>query len=377
MVLNKLSREELLEKCEELGLSKYKSKNKQSLISLIEKKGEEKKKEKEKEKEKEGEEKEQEKKVVNKIDIYNDPEYLEAVKECSLFEESKDALHYKNIFCLKECYSVRSKSIDTIMKSYEKISPYIVNTLEEIFSYDKNKLCVLGKKHDGECNFNPNLFISNDIADKLKASLTTCIYSTPGNDDYIFKNRSSRLFPIFLSKTIERTIRDKKIKLSCAIPLREYTTPFMLATAYIDWICYIVNIHDITELINNKLEPQYKKFTEILKNKHKLFLNTKFKKYNRKLFDDTNKNTICTITHKLISVKNVSDVNRDNRIVIDPDDIQMGHVNPKNDKYFSIRGLNLVMMSRRGNELLGSNNFVEDKWIIDLQKITNNFLPSL
>ena len=55
----------------------------------------------------------------------------------------------------------------------------------------------------------------------------------------------------------------------------------------------------------------------------------------------------------------------------------MGHVNPKNDKYFSIRGLNLVMMSRRGNELLGSNNFVEDKWIIDLQKITNNFLPSL
>ena len=35
MDLNKLSREELLKKCEELGLSKYKSKNKTILISLI------------------------------------------------------------------------------------------------------------------------------------------------------------------------------------------------------------------------------------------------------------------------------------------------------------------------------------------------------
>ena len=35
MELTKLSKSELLEKCEELGLTKYKSKNKEALINLI------------------------------------------------------------------------------------------------------------------------------------------------------------------------------------------------------------------------------------------------------------------------------------------------------------------------------------------------------
>lgn len=305
-----------------------------------------------------------------KFDLYNNPEYITANIEAEQFENSNVANYYKDCFCLKECgdYKIR---LDTLCRDFENIEPYIYNSFEDVKSHRKKQLCVLGKNHIGNCCDKPVLFKKNIISDKLVKSVDSCIYTSPGNDDYIYKNRASRLHPIHIPKSIERLIRNKNKKLKCAIPLCEYSSPFMLATAYIDWICYIVNIKDIGQLEFLDLE-QNAKFISILREEHKTFLTNYFNQFNRKVFDENNY-TICVIAKNTVLMKDVSDPERDNRIVIEPEDIQMGHIKSRNDEYFSVRGTNIVMMSRYGNRVIGEDSFIENIWIEKLKNIIKNY----
>jgi hypothetical protein len=183
-----------------------------------------------------------------------------------------------------------------------------------------------------------------------------CIFQSPGNDQYIYKNRTSRLFPIPIPKSYERIINDKKNKLKCAIPLSDFTTPFMLATTYIDYMCYLLNVVDIHEhiLVN-------KKIIDVMKTDHKDFIIEYFQKYNRILFDISTKNTVCAITRNIILTKDIADITRDNRIDIKQSDIQLGHIISRRDTLFTIRGLNIVMMSREGNRIIGEENYIENR----------------
>ena len=178
------------------------------------------------------------------------------------------------------------------------------------------------------------------------------------------------LFPIILSSNDERLIKCKHIKLKCSIPLKEYSTPFQLATAYIDWFTYILNVQDMDTLIKdcNLWDMIHSSI-----NSHKLFLDKFYKLYNRNIFNKDTGYTICPIQKNILSIKNIADISRDNRININDMDVQMGHIHCRSDEEFTIRGTNLVMMSREGNRIIGEHSFINDKWIQKLQHIITNY----
>jgi hypothetical protein len=227
--------------------------------------------------------------------------------------------------------------------------------------------CILPKGHTGKCctKFN-SLFKKNSITDKLVGSINLAIYSTPGNDDYVFKNRSSRLYDNVLSSEEEKKIRDKTEKKKCAIPLKDTSSPILLAQAYFDWITYIVNIEDITEHLN--IENGSNKDILAMIHKNKEHLISVFGSFNRNVFNSSG-HSICVITRHPIKLSDVSDPTRDNRVNISDKDIQLGHNHPRTEEYVSIRGENLVPMSRRGNLIIGERVFTQDIWIDELKQI--------
>lgn len=290
------------------------------------------------------------------------------MKSSDEFKNSQYGLHYKNILCLKETNEKVRK--DTLTKTFKVMEKYIHNNLEEIIQHNQSKLCVLPKNHIGKCCSNPikDIFLKNKTTDKIIGKINLSIMSTPGADDYVFKNRASRLFPIFLTNSQEKMIKNKNTKLKCAIPVKEFTTPFCMATAYLDWLVYILNIKDIEKMF--KKSSKFLMFytqSHCLKH-HKSFLNKFFTTKNRFVFNNHGY-TICSIKRTVINVKDIADSERDNRIQVEPNDIQMGHLIPRCENEITIRGLNLSMMTRDGNRIIGENVLFQDDWIRLLKDI--------
>ena len=281
------------------------------------------------------------------LDIYKD--FTISCNEKELNE------HYLTLFCLKSTkYGPKQNNNNYINNSQ------ILKNRENL-----KHVCVLPKGHKGNCEINYNkIFKKSNITNKLIGSIQHGIYTTPGNDDYVYKNRASRLYPIVLTKEEELKIRDKNIKKKCAIPLKEASTPILLAQAYIDWMTFILNIIDINEYLNKN----YIMFNLINKGikQNKLYLKNIYP--NRNIFDN-NGNTICVITQNICLMKHFSDPLRDNRLIISDNDIDFSHNIPKNNLYVSIYGGNLVPMCRRGNLILGNKQFTDNLWINELQSI--------
>ena len=53
--------------------------------------------------------------------------------------------------------------------------------------------------------------------------------------------------------------------------------------------------------------------------------------------------------------------------------VQLGHNYPRSEKYVSIRGENLIPMSRRGNLVIGERIFTQDIWINELKQIVSSY----
>lgn len=291
-------------------------------------------------------------------------------EDASVFEDSIIGSHYKTQMCLKDVGSVAPSRESTLQKAYSKLtSKSRTNPFDEVKSHQLKRKCVLPIGHSGPCSCTMNLFKDNLTTSKIKGKIEQSIYSTPGADDYVIKNRDSRLHPIAITKGQERMIKDKNIKLSCAIPLKEQATPFQLSTAYLDYITYILNISDIDEFINKDSE-HYNLCIDILNN-HKLFLEEHYGIKRRKVFDSEG-HTICAVLGIRLSVSNLSDPNRDNRTDIRPTDIQMGHISSRCDDCYTVYGTNIVMMTRRGNLIIGEHSFIEDTWINELRSICSH-----
>ena len=270
--------------------------------------------------------------------------------------------HYHNIMCLKD--TIHGPSADD-----NECLPYLKDVIT-LDSRDNLKYkCVLPKNHSGNCSHHFNkLFINNEHTKKLISSINLAIYTTPGNDDYVYKNRSSRLFKYALSASEEKKIRDKTIKKRCAIPLKDASTPILLAQAYIDWFTYIINVKDVNIHLNPNA-PLYLSIIDML-NINKIHLTNVFS--NRTLFNELGQ-TICVITRNIVTFEDIADITRDNRQNIKDTDIQMGHNCPRNDSYVSIRGENLLPMSRRGNLIIGEKKFTDDAWIHELRAIISSY----
>lgn len=283
-------------------------------------------------------------------------EYQEFNDSINKFEKND---HYSNLMCLKDT------SFGPGYDSYN--DKFMINVNKMLGRKNLRHKCILPLGHIGKCchKFN-SLFKKNDITDKLTKSIDLAIYSTPGNDDYVYKNRCSRLYENVLSSIEEKKIRNKNEKKKCAIPLKDASTPILLAQAYLDWITYIINIKDIKEHLN--LDEDTNKDILSLIDKNKTHLISIFNGFNRKVFNEEGY-SICVITQNIIQLSDVSDPNRDNRINISDNDIQLGHNYPRTEEYVSIRGENLIPMSRRGNLIIGERVFTQDIWINELKNI--------
>lgn len=282
------------------------------------------------------------------------------VEWCESAKEHEKNEHYRNIMCLKPT--------NTGPRAPGHASPQGVTCLSGRTGL--KKLCILPKAHSGPCCGNlHSIFKPNQITDKIKRKIDLSIYTTPGNDDYVFKNRSSRLFAYAIDDIQEKQIRDKKVKKKYCIPVKDATTPTLMAAAAVDWYTFITNVEEIkhSHLKNN---DTVKIILQMLE-KNKIFL-TAF--YNpRRIFNDDG-NTMCVVTGKKVEITDIADIERDNRVNIMPTDIQMGHNECRSNKYPSIRGCNLVPMSRRGNLMIGEHSFTEDGWLNELLRVVNRHM---
>ena len=324
----------------------------------------------------------------SKIDMYNNPQYNICQQKAHDFETSDTGVYYSNVFCLKSCLNSKCRE-STIKKYYSEIKDYITNPFDEVLNYNQTRLCVLHKHHEGPCCSTPfsekNMLQKSRVCAKMETSINSCIYQVPGDTsgNSYYKNRASRLYPIVISSDtkfkIKRESVSSKIPKIC-ISLKEHTTPFLMATAYIDWVTYTIHIEGMEENILTTLEEPFMTWKKILQTQHAEYLHTYFKNRNRKVFEMKSgvRNTICAVKQNILTVSNFADTTRDNRIIIDQNDIQMGHILPRNNNEYTIRGTNLVMMTREGNRAVGENDYMDDTWILkDISILQNLCNPKM
>ena len=164
----------------------------------------------------------------SKFNLYDNEEFNKCKKDAQRWEEEYGP-YYKDTMC---CREVEGGCTDkTVEEAYEKIKPHICNSLEEVISHKQKPLCVLTPGHEGKCcsSFN-NLFTNKQFQNSM-----AWIFSTEGEDGYVYKNRASRLFPIAIPDSFEKKIKNKNHRLSCAIPIKNATTPLMAAAATWDY----------------------------------------------------------------------------------------------------------------------------------------------
>ena len=315
----------------------------------------------------------------NKFNKFNKMEgltnYQSFINSINQFEKNE---HYLNLMCMNDTKNGP--------KTNKKENDQYLNDVIKLDSRDDlKKKCVLPKGHIGKCCTNLNCIFKENVKkdqnehhehdeqnkktiSKLLSSIELAIFQTPGNDDYVYKNRSQRLYHTVLDSTEEKKIRDKNIKKKCAIPLKDASTPILLVQAYLDWMTYMVNVKGMS----GNLNVEASNYSSIM---NMLSLNKEHLKKvysNRKIFDD-NGHSICVITKQIINMNDICDPLRDNRVNISDSDIQMGHNCPRSEMYVSIRGENLFPMSRRGNLIIGDRVFTEDEWINELKKIISSY----
>ena len=296
-------------------------------------------------------------------DIFNHPDFVACQEHASNWEETHMHL-YSEIMCLKDVPDLSRTSV--IYEAFGKLKAFINNTIEDVLSHRKTHVCVRAKGHSGKCATGDNtayikkIITSNEILNKI-----SYLYITPGNDDVVYKNRSSRLFPIALSAALESVIRNKNIKLKCAIPLSEASTPWMIATNYLDYMTLLLNVKDIDSLadVNSDEYKELKTMTAI----HKLKIIDYFGQYNRKLFD-ADGYTICPVTRRLLTPEQFTITDR-----VSHNSIQLGHVIPRSNTQYTIRGMNVLFMTRRGNTILGDHSFIDDVWVHELKDIVKQY----
>jgi hypothetical protein len=300
--------------------------------------------------------------------LYENSAYKTCNEKAASWESDPEfGEYYRSILCAKPVKTAQNKEA-SLRTAFEHIQPHLHpdETIESVVSAVKSPICVLPKGHCGKCSFTPHNALFRELPDSLSGKVDTSIYSTPGNDDFVYKNRSNRLFPIALSGEQESLIRNKKEQLKCAIPLCDATTPLMQASAHIDWITQCVNVPEIRRNLSDIGDEGA--FVKML-DAHKTVLNDRFRRYRRQLFN-ADGHTICPVTAHQIRLADLASRD-DSRTNPRPTDIQLGHCVPRSDREFTIRGFNICMMTREGNRIVGDSPFCSDEWVERLRSIVN------
>ena len=274
-------------------------------------------------------------------------------------EQFESNTHYSDLMCLRE--TGQAPKYDESLARYT--DQFGLGNMRDNLKHR----CVLPEGHEGKCTHKYDFLLKDKkepTSEKLLGSIDLAIYSTPGNDDFVCKNRASRLYKVALTNEQEKEIRDKNEKKKCAIPLKDASTPILLAQSYLDWWTFIIHTEGIEGLLADT--PLAKSVMDMLKMNKQYLQNVVF--HNRQIFDNEGY-SICVIRRNRLKITDFADPTRNNRTEILDTDIQLGHCVPRSDNYPTIRGGNLIPMSRRGNLIIGEHLFTEDKWIEELQNI--------
>lgn len=290
-----------------------------------------------------------------KISLYSHPRYVTCLSHATAWEE-EHAAHYRSLICLKSVRSRRRQ--DTVVDAHGKIAHYITESCEDVMGRQQDFLCTLPVGHDGQCTHQPHtkMVTHSAIANKLD-----WIYTTPGDDDYIYKNRCYRLFPVVVSDETEKVWRNKTVKLKCAIPLREASSPLLMAAAYLDYMALILHVEGIGEYLS--ADYAHTAALRSLAATHMPNLVAYYGRYGRRILD-ADGFAICPVTRERITALQLG-----NNDIKDDNSIQLGHVVPRSESEFTIRGKNVLLMSRKGNRIVGDNIFTENGWIDELRSI--------
>jgi hypothetical protein len=250
-------------------------------------------------------------------------------------------------------------STEVVTEAHTKLEGKLTDTLDDVLAKRQAFLCVLPKGHPGRCDHTPHRKMIKNETIRCKLDW---IYTTPGDDDYIYKNRCNRLFPIVVPDELEKQWRNKTVKLKCAIPLREASTPFMMATAYLDYITLLLKSEGIEEFV----DMTYSNIDDLQANIdiHSSYLSSYYGAYNRHIFDEAGF-TMCPVSGDRIKAEHLA-----NNDIKDSTAVQLGHVIHRSETQFTVRGKNILLMSREGNRLLGDHNLLEDTWLNRMNQIT-------
>jgi hypothetical protein len=235
------------------------------------------------------------------------------------------------------------------------VTQWITETPEELET-QQSYCCVLPTGHKGGCDYNPSKKI---FKDKTIACKFDWLNSTPGDDDYIYKNRATRLFPLKVPDDLQRIWRDKSVKRKCAIPLKEGSTPAMMSAAWLDYFVLMISVEGIDEGLKTYTHLEA---LRAMADVHKIEMIRHYGEISKKVFDAEGF-SICPVMGTRFNVAQIA-----NPDLCDLNAIQLGHVVPRTDEQYTIRGKNILMMTRRGNLLVGDCSFLDDTWIKQMEQ---------
>jgi hypothetical protein len=286
------------------------------------------------------------------FDLYSNPEYNQCKEEAAQWD-AQYGDYYRSVLCLEPLSGGCNEK--TIRESYDKMQPFITNTIDEIIQQKQAPLCVLPKGHSGKCSSS----MSSLFTHKSFQNSMAWIFTTEGDDGYIYKNRATRLFPLAIPDSIEKQIKSKDHRLSCAIPLKNATTNLMAAAATLDYAVLHYYIEKADTITNISFVEKYGLAALFATHKEKMI---QVYRTHRKQIFHSDGHTLCPVLCQKIGIEHVFDSDRCN-----PYGIQLGHVLPRSNIRHTIRGFNLVLMTRTGNRLVGEHDFQSDDWLHILQ----------
>ena len=269
------------------------------------------------------------------ISLVNQPELVDAEKDHD--EWLKNVYpYYSNSFCLKRVPGSGCRA-RTLKTSLSKIEGYISDEANA-FTVEKC-LCVLPKGHSGKCQS------TYDSECKIIERKLNYIHVTEGEAKGPLKNRMSRLYPVRLSKKSTKYMKDRGVY-DAAIPIENSSTPEGVATCLIDIFTYIQKVkgefvHPLFELHWFRLRARYPLICR----------------------DDT---LVCPVIGSPITMEMITQNARENET-----GVQIGHLNCRNERSFTIRGMNVFLMTRWGNRLVGEERFDSPLFRQRLRKVAD------
>lgn len=270
------------------------------------------------------------------ISLVNQPELVDAKRDHD--EWLKNVFpYYSDSFCLK-CVPRSGCHARTLKTSLSKIEGYISDE-PDAFTVEKC-LCVLPKGHSGKCK--------STYDSKCEAIVKKLKYIHVSEGDQKngpLKNRISRLFPVRLSKESAKYMKTRGVS-DVAIPIANSSTPEGVATCLIDIYTYLQKVK------GEFVHPFFELHWFWLRDRYPLICR-----------DDT---LVCPVIGEPITMEMITQNARENET-----GVQIGHLNCRDERSFTIRGMNVFLMTRWGNRLVGEERFDSPLFRQKLRKVAD------